>query len=73
MTQILKNITRYAEHVLTEILLGSLLILVVVRTIQYNVTRTRDKYLHTNCLTALANMSAQFRSLHQYATQRIIR
>ncbi|MBZ3869279.1 Dymeclin [Sciurus carolinensis] len=31
-----------------------------------------DKYLHTNCLAALANMSAQFRSLHQYAAQRII-
>lgn len=39
--QILKNITWYAERVLTEISLGSLLILVVIRTIQYNMTRTR--------------------------------
>ncbi|MEE6507226.1 hypothetical protein FKM82_017160 [Ascaphus truei] len=69
---ILKNITWYSERVLTEISLGSLFILVVIRTIQYNMTRTRDKYLHTNCLAALANMSAQFRSLHQYAAQRII-
>ncbi|XP_069819309.1 dymeclin [Dendropsophus ebraccatus] len=69
---ILKNITWYSERVLTEISLGSLLILVVIRTIQYNMTRTRDKYLHTNCLAALANMSAQFRCLHQYAAQRII-
>uniref|UniRef100_UPI00398F5929 dymeclin isoform X2 n=1 Tax=Pristiophorus japonicus TaxID=55135 RepID=UPI00398F5929 len=69
---VLKNITWYAERVLTEISLGSLLILVVLRTVQYNMTRTRDKYLHTNCLAALANMSAQFRSLHQYAAQRII-
>ncbi|XP_062932571.1 dymeclin isoform X3 [Cynocephalus volans] len=69
---ILKNITWYSERILTEISLGSLLILVVIRTIQYNMTRTRDKYLHTNCLAALANMSAQFRSLHQYAAQRII-
>ncbi|XP_048389394.1 dymeclin isoform X4 [Stegostoma tigrinum] len=69
---ILKNITWYAERVLTEISLGSLLVLVVIRTVQYNMTRTRDKYLHTNCLAALANMSAQFRSLHQYAAQRII-
>ncbi|NXE38052.1 DYM protein, partial [Ptilorrhoa leucosticta] len=68
---ILKNITWYAECVL-EISLGSLLILVVIRTILYNMTQTRDKYLHTNCLAALANMSAQFRSLHQYAAQRII-
>lgn len=35
--------------------------------------RPQDKYLHTNCLAALANMSAQFRCLHQYAAQRIIR
>ncbi|XP_058532950.1 dymeclin isoform X2 [Ochotona princeps] len=69
---ILKNITWYSERALTEISLGSLLILVVIRTIQYNMTRTRDKYLHTNCLAALANMSAQFRALHQYAAQRII-
>ncbi|XP_035247003.1 dymeclin isoform X2 [Anguilla anguilla] len=69
---ILKNITWYTERSLTEISLGSLLILVVIRTIQFNMTRTRDKYLHTNCLAALANMSAQFRCLHQYAAQRII-
>ncbi|XP_046873239.1 dymeclin isoform X2 [Hypomesus transpacificus] len=69
---VLKNITWYTERTLTEISLGSLLILVVIRTIQFNMTRTRDKYLHTNCLAALANMSAQFRCLHQYAAQRII-
>jgi hypothetical protein len=32
----------------------------------------RDKYLHTNCLAALANMSSQFQNLHTYITQRII-
>lgn len=69
---VLKNISWYTERTLTEISLGSLLILVVIRTIQFNMTRTRDKYLHTNCLAALANMSAQFRCLHQYAAQRII-
>uniref|UniRef100_A0A8C2XHL3 Dymeclin n=1 Tax=Cyclopterus lumpus TaxID=8103 RepID=A0A8C2XHL3_CYCLU len=69
---VLKNVTWYSERTLTEISLGSLLILVVIRTIQFNMTRTRDKYLHTNCLAALANMSAQFRCLHQYAAQRII-
>lgn len=69
---VLKNISWYTERSLTEISLGSLLILVVIRTIQFNMTRTRDKYLHTNCLAALANMSAQFRCLHQYAAQRIL-
>lgn len=32
----------------------------------------RDKYLHTNCLAALANMSSKFRSLHPYVSQRLI-
>ena len=35
-------------------------------------TRMRDKYLHTNCLAALANMSSQFYNLHTYVSQRIV-
>lgn len=35
-------------------------------------TRMRDKYLHTNCLAALANMSSQFQDLHTYVSQRIV-
>ena len=42
------------------------------RTIQYNMLKMRDKYLHTNCLAALANMSAQFKGLHPYVAQRIV-
>lgn len=34
-------------------------------------TRMRDKYLHTNCLAALANMSSKFHNLHSYVCQRI--
>ncbi|XP_077993029.1 dymeclin-like [Glandiceps talaboti] len=69
---IVKNITWYTERNITEITLGGLIVLVVIRTIQYNMTRMRDKYLHTNCLAALANMSSQFHSLHPYVTQRIV-
>jgi hypothetical protein len=32
----------------------------------------QDKYLHTNCLAALANMSSQFKNLHPYVSQRIV-
>lgn len=34
--------------------------------------KMRDKYLHTNCLAALANMSGQFRALHPYVSQRLV-
>lgn len=70
--QVLKNIAWYTERSITEISLGGLLILVVIRTIQYNMLKTRDKYLHTSCLAALANMSGQFRSLHPYVAQRLV-
>ncbi|XP_068239348.1 dymeclin [Palaemon carinicauda] len=68
----LKNITWYTERLISDISLGGLLILVVIRTITYNMTKMRDKYLHTNCLAALANMSSQFRSLHPYVSQRLV-
>ena len=34
--------------------------------------RIHDKYLHTNCLATLANMSSQFHDLHTHITQKII-
>ncbi|XP_031616769.1 dymeclin isoform X2 [Contarinia nasturtii] len=69
---ILKNIHWYTERSISELSLGGLLILVVIRTIQYNMLKMRDKYLHTNCLAALANMSGQFRHLHPYVSQRLV-
>ena len=66
------NFLRYTERSLNEISLGGLLIAVVLRTIQFNMTRMRDKYLHTNCLAALANMSSQFQHLHTYVAQKIV-
>lgn len=68
----MKSVDWYTERSLHEISLGGLLILVVIRTIQYNMLKMRDKYLHTNCLAALANMSSQFKNLHPYVSQRIV-
>lgn len=67
-----RNVPWYKERQLSEVTLGGLLILVVIRTIQYNMTRMRDKYLHTNCLAALANMSSQFTNLNLFVAQKII-
>lgn len=70
--QKLKNVVWYTERSLTEVSLGGLLVLVVIRTVQYNMSKMRDKYLHTNCLAALANMSGQFHDLHPYVSQRLM-
>ena len=67
-----QQVAWYTERAVTQLSLGGLLILVVIRTIQYNMLKMRDKYLHTNCLAALANMSAQFKGLHPYVAQRIV-
>ncbi|CAD5111996.1 DgyrCDS1248 [Dimorphilus gyrociliatus] len=67
-----KTMNWFKERSLLEISLGSFMVLVIIRTIQYNMTRMRDKYLHTNCLAALANMSSQTRRLHPYASQRLL-
>lgn len=68
----LRNIQWYTERTISEISLGGLLILVIIRTIQYNMLKVRDKYLHTNCLACLANMSSQFRYIHPYVSQRLV-
>ena len=44
----LKNVTWFKERTLTEITLGGLLILVVIRTIQFNMTRMR--VIHSMCI-----------------------
>lgn len=69
---VIKTVAWFKERTINEITLGGLLILVVIRTIQYNMTRMRDKYLHTNCLAALANMSSHFNNLHPYVAQRLV-
>lgn len=67
----LQNVPWYSDRLLSNVSLGDLVILVVVRTIQFNMCQMRDRYLHTNCLAALANMSAHFREINVYAAQRI--
>ncbi|XP_003740892.1 dymeclin [Galendromus occidentalis] len=68
----LHHVDWYSERNVGDINLGSLFILVVIRTMHYNMTRARDRYLHTNCLAALANTSAHFSRMHPYAAQRMV-
>ena len=61
----------YTERMLSNISLGDLMILVFLKIIQFNMYKVRDRYVHTNSLAALANMSSQFRSIHTYPAQKI--
>ena len=67
----LPSVPWYTDRLLCDVSLGDVMILVILRTIQFNMYQLRDRYLHTNCLAALANMSSQFRSIHAYPAQKI--
>uniref|UniRef100_A0A8R1XKX3 Dymeclin n=1 Tax=Onchocerca volvulus TaxID=6282 RepID=A0A8R1XKX3_ONCVO len=69
----IKNTTWFSnERPLGEVSLGGLIILVFVRIIQLNTLKTKDRYLHTNCLAALANMSSYFKNLTSFVCQKLI-
>ncbi|CAO3680253.1 unnamed protein product [Rhizopus microsporus] len=67
------NITWFTERpLLKSISLGGLMILVMIRTLQLNLSMHRDIYLHTSCLSILANMSSTVLDMHAYTAQRMI-
>ncbi|KAI1718559.1 dyggve-Melchior-Clausen syndrome protein [Ditylenchus destructor] len=69
----LKNVSWYQpERPISEISLGGLIVLVFVKTIHTNTVKTRDRYLHTNSLAALANMSSCFKYLSPLVCQKLI-
>jgi len=39
---------------------------------QHNMAHTKDRYLHTNCLATLANVSSKYRDLNTYTCQKLI-
>ncbi|VDN52240.1 unnamed protein product [Dracunculus medinensis] len=61
-----------SERNVGGISLGGLIIIVFARTIQINIIKMRDRYLHTNCLAALANMSPYFKHLSPSVCQKFI-
>lgn len=68
----LNQVAWLSEHrQVGQISLGSLILLVLIRTIQFNMSRIKDQYLQTNCLGALANMSSQFKNIHPYVAQKL--
>jgi hypothetical protein len=61
----------YKERVVSDITLGSLCVLVLVRVIQGNM-RQQDAYIGKTCLAVLCNMAPHAANLHPYAAQRMV-
>ncbi|KAM7485293.1 hypothetical protein LguiA_001302 [Lonicera macranthoides] len=70
--QMLPSVPWYQERLLHETSLGSLIIIILIRTVKYNLSKLRDVYLHTNCLATLANMAPHVHRLSAYASQRLV-
>ncbi|KAH6768498.1 dyggve-melchior-clausen syndrome protein [Perilla frutescens var. frutescens] len=68
----LPNVPWYQERRLHQTSLGSLIIIILVRTVKYNLSKLRDVYLHTNCLATLANMAPYVHRLSAYASQQLV-
>uniref|UniRef100_A0A1D1YGV8 Dymeclin n=1 Tax=Anthurium amnicola TaxID=1678845 RepID=A0A1D1YGV8_9ARAE len=69
---ILPNVSWYEERLLHNTSLGSLMVIILIRTVKYNLSKLRDVYLHTNCLATLANMAPHVHRLSGYASQRLV-
>ncbi|KAL9687055.1 hypothetical protein QQ045_031451 [Rhodiola kirilowii] len=69
---ILPTVPWYQERRLHQTSLGSLVVIILIRTVQYNLSKLRDVYLHTNCLATLANMAPHAHRLSAYASQRLV-
>jgi len=69
---IVQAVPWYKERLLTKVSLGSLVVILLIRTIKYNLAKLRDVYLHTNCLAVLANMAPHAVALNAYASQRLV-
>ncbi|MQL80090.1 hypothetical protein Taro_012514 [Colocasia esculenta] len=69
---ILPNVPWYQERLLHNTSLGSLMVIILIRTVKYNLSKLRDVYLHTNCLATLANMAPHVHRLSGYASQRLV-
>ncbi|ERN01512.1 dymeclin [Amborella trichopoda] len=69
---ILPSVPWYQERLLHHTSLGSLMVVILIRTVKYNMSKLRDVYLHTNCLATLANMAPHVHRLSAYASQRLV-
>ncbi|CAF2310527.1 hypothetical protein IGI04_039384 [Brassica rapa subsp. trilocularis] len=69
---ILPSVPWYKEHLLHQTSLGSLIVIILIRTVQHNLSKLRDVYLQTTCLATLANMAPHAHHLSAYASQRLV-
>ncbi|CEP01552.1 hypothetical protein PBRA_002158 [Plasmodiophora brassicae] len=69
---VISNVPWFSEFHLSDISLGSLIMAVILRTIQRNQATLRDAYLHSSCLAALSNLAPHTTGTHRHTAQRLV-
>ncbi|GAM21840.1 hypothetical protein SAMD00019534_050150 [Acytostelium subglobosum LB1] len=70
---IIHQVNWYKERHLLDISLGGLLMVILIKSIVFNLSKLRDVYLHTNCLAILANLSSSITNIHPYVASRMVK
>jgi dymeclin len=68
----LRSVPFYKERPLVDTTLGSLLIVLLLRTAHFNLAALKDVYLHTNCLATMANLAPSMTNLSVHTSQRLV-
>ncbi|KAA6428940.1 MAG: hypothetical protein FRX49_01050 [Trebouxia sp. A1-2] len=61
----LGSVPWYKERMLQKTSLGSLLVVLLLRTAHYNMSKLKDVYMHQNTLAALANVAPHMSGMYQ--------
>jgi hypothetical protein len=68
MDQMIASVTWVHEYKLTDISVGSLVLLSLISLFRDNLVHVRDSYVHTICLLCLYNLSEHSFNLHNIAS-----
>ena len=68
----LRSVPFYKDRPIVDTTLGSLLVVLLLRTAHYNLAALRDVYLHTNTLATLANLAPSMTNMSSHAAQRLV-
>ena len=67
-----QSVPWYKERNLKAISLGSIIVLTILRSLTFNLSRLMDPFLLSNCCAVLMNLSPSIVELHEYAAMRLI-
>ena len=68
----IENVPWYKERHLRDISLGSVIILCLLRSMTFNLSRLRDGFLLSNTLAVLMNLTPHATNIHSYTSLRLV-